>query len=77
MGAQGAGWQAVVQGETTREIEMDNFLLTSPGGSTWHTLRSRMQKSRQSTDRKNQDLGHVPLLRSVRGVLWGSWCMAD
>lgn len=35
-----------------------------------------MERSRQSADREQSDLGHMPVLGSVGGVFWDSWAKA-
>lgn len=66
----------LVPQKITREIEI-GLLLTGLGESTRYTSRGLTGRSRQDADREQQDLGHLPLLGPVGGVLWGSWIRPD
>lgn len=65
--------------KTTREIKIVK-LLTVRGGSTWHASRvpewELGDQGKVQGERELQDLGHMPLLGSVGGVLWDSQARA-
>lgn len=55
---------------TEEKLKERSLLLSGPGGSTQHTSGSHKGRSRQFAERQN--LGHMPLSRSMGEVLCGS-----
>ena len=76
-GAESARWtEPQFNNRPQEKLKWRSLLLTGPGGSTRHTSRGPMGRSRRRADRDRQDLGHVPLLGSMGRVLWSSWTEA-
>ena len=74
--AKGAGWRVAVQQKTTKEIEIEMFITHM----SWRKYLARLEGPHEEVatgcNSKKQDLGHMPLLGSVIGVLWGSQAKA-
>ena len=60
----------MVQRQNTREIEIEKLITLRSWKKCTAYLREPKGRSRQFAER--QDLGHMPLSRSMGEVLWGS-----
>lgn len=63
---------SLLQQKTVREIEIKRFITRKSLEEVWANLEGSRGEVKAEW-RKRKSLGHMPLLRSVGGVLWASY----